>query len=69
MVDELLDLVDAVALDVAAHARAVVRHLVDPAAVRIVVRRALRTGSIVRPPVSRSVERKQKLFLKKSTCP
>ena len=26
------------------------------------------TGSTVRPPVSRSVERKQKLFLKKSTC-
>ena len=41
LVDEVLDLVDALTRDVAAHARAVVRHLVDPAAIRIVVLRAL----------------------------
>src|SRR6478736_4884892 len=37
VVDELFDLVDALPRDVTAHARAVVRHLVDPTPVRIVL--------------------------------
>ena len=55
------------ALGAAPRCRAVVGHLVDPAAVADRSPSRLRTGSM-RPVASRSVERNAKLFLKKSTC-
>ena len=69
VVDELLDLVDAVPRDVRAGCASRGSPSCRSSGGSDRSSSGARPGSIVRPPVSRSVERKQKLFLKKSTCP